>query len=248
MNFLSSTYALFLLGTVGIYWCLTGSRLKMWTLMAASLLFYASLQPQYVPLLLALTWITFQIGRAIGAPPDWRIEDWQFAQQDWNRRRIRLLMVGIFIQLFLLFSFKSIALLLLSGLSALFHINLISAETALKTVSSLTPIGLSFFTFECIAYLIDIYRGAPASRNFPRFASYKLFFPKIISGPITRYPQFITQLQSASTPRADQVTEGLWLIAVGAIKKGIIADHLGIFTALTFDNLPRAGSADFFRR
>ena len=246
MNFLSSTYALFLLGTVGLYWCLAESRLKMWILVATSLLFYASLQPQYVPLLLVLTWITFQLGRAIGAPPDWRIEDWQFAQQDWNQRRVRLLMVGIFIQLFLLFSFKSVALLLISGLGNLFHLNLVAAETALKTVSTLTPIGLSYFTFECIAYLVDIYRGAPASRSFPRFASYKLFFPKMISGPITRYPQFITQLQSASAPRADQMTEGLWLIAVGAIKKGIFADHLGVFTALTFDNLPRAGSVDLW--
>ena len=103
MNFLSLTYALFLLGTLGIYWSVSGTHLKMWVLVVASLLFYASLQPQYIPLLVALTWITFQLGRAIGAPPDWRIEDWQFAQQDWNRRRLQLLMLGVFIQLFLLF-------------------------------------------------------------------------------------------------------------------------------------------------
>ncbi len=248
MNFLSPTYALFLLGTVGLYWCLAESRSKMWVLVATSLLFYASQKDQlpYVVLIVVLSWITFQLGRAIGAPPDWRIEDWQFAQQDWNRRRVRLLMVGIFIQLFFLFSFKSIVLLVLPVFSTVFHFNLAAAETALKTVSRLAPLGLSFFTFECIAYLVDIYRGAPASRNFLRFASYKLFFPKIISGPITRYPQFITQLQSASTPRADQITEGLWLIAMGAIKKGIFADHLGVFTALTFDNLPRAGSVDLW--
>lgn len=246
MNLLSLTYALFLLGTLGIYWSVSGTHLKMWVLVIASLLFYASLQPQYIPLILVLTWITFQLGRAIGAPPDWRIEDWQFAQQDWNRRRLRLLMVGIFIQLFLLFSFKSIGILLLSSLGAIFHLNLAPTEAALKTFSALTPVGLSFFTFECIAYLVDIYRGAPASRSFPRFASYKLFFPKMISGPITRYPQFITQLQVAAFPRADQITEGLWLIACGAVKKGIFADHLGTFTELTFSNLPRAGSADLW--
>jgi alginate O-acetyltransferase complex protein AlgI len=89
MNFLSPTYALFLLGTVGLYWCLTESRSKMWVLVATSLLFYASQKDQlpYVVLIVVLSWITFQLGRAIGAPPDWRIEDWQFAQQDWNRRR-----------------------------------------------------------------------------------------------------------------------------------------------------------------
>jgi alginate O-acetyltransferase complex protein AlgI len=246
MNFLSLTYALFLLGTLGIYWSVSGTHLKMWVLVVASLLFYASLQPQYIPLLLALTWITFQLGRAIGAPPDWRIEDWQFAQQDWNRRRLQLLMLGVFIQLFLLFSFKPIALLLLSSIAALFHLNLAPMETALKTLNALTPVGFSFFTFECIAYLVDVYRGAPASRTFPRFASYKLFFPKAISGPITRYPQFITQIQTATFPRADQISEGLWLIACGAVKKGIFADHLGTFTALSFDNIPRAGSGDLW--
>lgn len=246
MNFLTLTYALFLLGTLGIYWSVSGTRLKMWVLVVASLLFYASLQPQYIPLLLVLTWITFQLGRAIGAPPDWRIEDWQFAQQDWNRRRLRLLMLGIFVQLFLLFSFKSVALLALSGLAALFHVNLAPTEAALKTVSALTPVGLSFFTFECIAYLVDVYRGAPASRSFPRFASYKLFFPKTISGPITRYPQFITQLQSVTFPKAEQFTEGLWLIACGAIKKGVFADHLGTFTELAFSNIPRVGSGDLW--
>jgi alginate O-acetyltransferase complex protein AlgI len=246
MNLLSLTYALFLLGTLGIYWSVSGTHWKMWILVVASLLFYATLQPQYIPLLLVLTWITFQLGRAIGAPPDWRIEDWQFAQQDWNRRRLRLLMVGIFVQLFLLFSFKSIALLAISSLAAIFHVNLAPTEAALKSVSALTPIGLSFFTFECIAYLVDIYRGAPASRSFPRFASYKLFFPKTISGPITRYPQFITQLQNVTFPRADQLTEGLWLIACGAIKKGIFADHLGTFTELSFANIPRAGSGDLW--
>ena len=246
MNFLSLTYALFLLGTLGIYWSVSGTHLKMWVLVIASLLFYASLQPQYIPLLLALTWITFQLGRAIGAPPDWRIEDWQFAQQDWNRRRLQLLMLGVFIQLFLLFSFKSIALLILSSIAALFHLDLAPTEAALKTINSLTPVGLSFFTFECIAYLVDVYRGSPASRSFPRFASYKLFFPKAISGPITRYPQFITQVQNATFPRADQITEGLWLIACGAVKKGIFADRLVTFTALSFDNIPRAGSADLW--
>ncbi|MBD2326251.1 MBOAT family protein [Alkalinema sp. FACHB-956] len=256
MNFLSLTYAVFLLGVVGVYWTLPKPQLRIWVLLLASLMFYGTLyvenssqvvnQAQYIPLLLVMTWITFQLGRAIGSPPDWRIEDWQFAQQDWNRRRIKLLVLGIGLNLFLLLSFKSVVLLLASTIAQLFKVDLAFTESAWKNLSLLTPIGLSYFTFECISYLVDVYRGAPASRNFARFSAYKLFFPKLTSGPITRYPQFVTQLQSLTFPNADQISEGLWLIACGAVKKGLIADRLGTYVNLSFDNLTRAGSGDIW--
>lgn len=246
MNFLSLTYAVFLLSVIGIYWSLPKPQLRMGVLLLASLLFYATLQIQYVPLLLVMSWITFQIGRAMSAPPDWRIEDWQFAQQDWNRRRIKLLILGVGLNLFLLITFKGVILLLASAIAPLLHLDLAITESAWKTLGTMMPIGLSFFTFECIAYLVDIYRGTPASRNFLRFSAYKLFFPKLISGPITRYPQFITQVQSLTFPKADQLSEGLWLIACGAVKKGLIADRLGTYVNLSFENLTRAGSGDLW--
>jgi len=59
------------------------------------------------------------------------------------------------------------------------------------------PLGLSFFTFECIAYLVDVYRGAPATNSLPEFAAYKLYFPKLISGPITRFHSFASQLSDS---------------------------------------------------
>jgi alginate O-acetyltransferase complex protein AlgI len=163
MNFLSLIYGLFLLSVVGLYWSVPNPRLRTGVLLLASLLFYATLQIQYIPLLLVATWITFALGRAIGTPPNWRIEDWQYAQQDWNRRRIKLLWLGIGLNLVLLLSFKYVPFAL-SGLGAALKLPLVPPGTTWKSLSLLAPVGLSFFSFECIAYLVDVYRGAPAAR------------------------------------------------------------------------------------
>jgi alginate O-acetyltransferase complex protein AlgI len=77
-----------------------------------------------------------------------------------------------------------------------------------------------------------------------KFGAYKLFFPKLFSGPITRYHLFAGQLQNLKPPALDQIAEGLWLIATGAFKKGVLADRLGEYVTLSFDNLDRAGSGD----
>jgi alginate O-acetyltransferase complex protein AlgI len=110
----------------------------------------------------------------------------------------------------------------------------------------IVPLGLSFFCFECIAYLVDVYRGAPATHQFLKFSAYKLFFAKLLSGPITRYQAMAPQLQAQSPPTVDRVADGLWLIACGAIKKGLLADNLGILVDLSFQNLQRAGSGDLW--
>ncbi|WGV27301.1 MBOAT family O-acyltransferase [Halotia branconii] len=248
MNFISITYGLFLLSVLVIYWSLDRQRLRLWTLLIASLVFYASLSVQYIPLLLALTFINFRLGREIGnntSPGehslDWQIsnEEWQFAQADWNRRRLKLLWLGIVLNVLLLLIFKYLPAIL----KLFFHLQINSPEGSLKFIA---PLGISFFTFECIAYLIDVYRGAPAAEQFIKFATYKLFFAKLISGPITRYHNLVTQFNTRHLPTSDKIAEAMWLIARGAVKKGILADHLGIFVDLCFGNLQRAGSTDLW--
>lgn len=247
MNFLSIFYGLFLLSVLGIYWSVEGRSLRLWVLLVASLVFYSSLQIQYIPLLLVISLITFFIGRAIGAPMDWRVSDenWQFAQQDWNRRRLKLLWVGIILNLLLLLGFKYIPFLL-DSLGAGLQLPAAQAQADWIRVHVIVPLGISFFSFECIAYLVDIYRGAPATHDFLKFAAYKLFFPKLISGPITRFHPLAAQLQSLQFPVSPQLTEGLWLIACGAVKKLLLADHLGTVVNLIFSNLERAGSGDLW--
>lgn len=245
MTFISLTYALFLVSVLGIYWSVQQQWFRMWALLAASIVFYASLQAQYIPLLLVAAWITFRIGQVIGSPPDWRIEDWQFAQQDWNRQRLKLLWFGIVLNVLLLFGFKYVPFVL-STVGAVSGSEAVNNGAAWTGSNLIAPLGLSFFSFECIAYLVDVYRGAPAAQQFLKFSAYKLFFPKLISGPITRYQLFATQTQNQSFPTIDRISEGLWLIACGAVKKGLLADNLGVLVDLSFQNLQRAGSGDLW--
>lgn len=246
MTLPSIAYALFLLSVVGIFWTLESLQARLWLLMVASLIFYASLQVQYLLLMVALMLVTFFMGNAIMAPLDWRIPNqrWQLAEKGWNRRRTRLLWFGIAINVLLLLSFKYLdGIFRLIGWGDGTGILVGPNDTLVRIIM---PLGLSFFVFECIAYLVDVYRGSPAALNFVDFAAYKFFFPKLISGPITRFHPFIDQVEQQSPPGLNAVVEGLWLIAYGAFKKLLIADHIAILVNLSFDNLPRAGSADIW--
>jgi alginate O-acetyltransferase complex protein AlgI len=245
MQFLSPLYGAFLLCVIGIFWSVSQVWLRSWLLFLASLIFYSSLQAQYLPLMLVATLINYVLGRAIGTSPDWRIEDWEFAQADWNRKRLRLLWIGIFLNVLLLVGFKYIPFIL-STLAGAFGVSAVQQSADWTSLNLVAPLGISFFCFECIAYLVDVYRGAPAAKEFLTFSAYKLFFAKLISGPIVRYHPFANQLESIQFPRFPQLTEGLWLIVCGAIKKGVIADRLNVLVNLSFDNVQRAGSADLW--
>jgi alginate O-acetyltransferase complex protein AlgI len=258
MTFLSILYGLFLLSTIGLYWAVETRSLRLWVLVVASVLFYCSQQIQYVPMMLGMALITYFIGRAFGTPMDWRISDadWQFAQQDWNRRRRSLLTIGILLNLLLLLGFKyvpfgleslaAIAKWITAWLPAGLKLPEFNSIAASIREQVQVPLGISFFSFECIAYLIDVYRGAPPAQQFLPFAAYKFFFPKLISGPITRFHPLDAQLESQQFPAPAQIAEGLWLMACGAIKKLLIADHLGRLVGLIFDAPERAGSGDLW--
>jgi len=248
MKFISIFYGLFLLSVLGIYWSLAQKQLRLLVLLIASLVFYASLNIQYIPLLLVLTFINFRLGLEIGTNTsrgkhthDSQIsnEDWHFSQADWNLRRLKILWFGIILNVLLLVGFKYLPALLNHGFNWVDN----SPDNSFKLIA---PLGISFFTFECISYLIDVYRGAPATDKLIKFATYKLFFAKLISGPITRYHNLANQFNTLTLPTPDTFAEGLWLIARGAVKKGILADHLGIFVDLCFGNLQRAGSIDLW--
>lgn len=235
----SVLYGLFLLLTFVLYWLLPSRGPRLWLLFFTGIIFYASLQFNYLPLMIVLVVVTFLLGRAISAPLDWRIpnEEWHFAQQDWNFRRLQLLCLGIGLNVLLLLGFKY--------LPAVESLTLVEEADPIFS-ELLVPLGLSFFVFECIAYLVDVYRGMPATSSIAEFAAYKLFFPKVISGPITRFQDFAKQVQRPRRPTADRLVEGGWLIALGAVKKMLLADHIGVLVNLSLNNIERAGSGDLW--
>jgi alginate O-acetyltransferase complex protein AlgI len=240
MTFISVTYALFLLILFGVYWIVPWQSWRLLTLLAASLIFYGTLQIQYIPLLLLSILFNFGLALAIGEPLDWRI-----ANEAWNSRRLILLWIGIIVNVFLLLGFKYLPFIF-NIVGETFKLPLFLDHASWLDNNLIAPLGLSFFCFEIIAYLIDVYRGAPAATSFLSFTSYKFFFPKLISGPITRYHHLEHQLKNLKFPLTEQIADGLWLIARGAVKKGLFADRIGILVDLSFSNLQRAGSGDLW--
>lgn len=184
MNFISILYGIFLLSVLLIYWSLAQQKLRIWVLLIASIAFYASLQIQYIPLLLALTYCNFRIGIALDLynsfnPNSSNIQEFdeelQLSQADWNSQRLKLLVLGTSINILLLLGFKYLP----SLYKFIYHP---ATNSEFESFKLIAPLGISFFTFECISYLVDVYRGAPASKEFLQFASYKLFFAKLVSG------------------------------------------------------------------
>lgn len=271
MTFTSFGYALFLLVLLGIYWTVRQPQQRLWILLLASFSFYGLVSSgslpggssglfallrgvAYLPLLLISTLINFRLGLILGENSPLRAQaqnpnlseaEWEYAQADWNQKRSRLLLVGIILNLALLVGFKYIPFTL-STLSLLFRVPEFQITADQLRDSLIAPLGISFFTFESIAYLVDIYRGAPATPNLLRFTTYKFFFPKLISGPITGYHTLARQLRQVTLPTWSRWTEALWLIGIGAFKKAVLADHLGILVGLSYGNLPRAGSGDIW--
>lgn len=254
MTFISLNYALFLIGVIVVFWLVKKPERRLWVILIASLIFYASLQIQYIPLLVLITLLNFAIGKKLDSQTtlgphaknqNLSNEEWLIAQKSWNQKRFKILCWGIVLNVMGLVGFKYVPFLL-TNIATILNLQVGQQGANWLKTNLITPLGLSFFTFECIAYLIDVYRGAPATLKLLDFSAYKLFFPKLISGPITRYHQFAGGFKTLQFPSVERLTEGLWLIACGAIKKAVLADRLGIFVDLCFGNLERAGSGDLW--
>ena len=99
------------------------------------------------------------------------------------------------------------------------------------------PIGISFYTFQAISYSVDVYRGKYDGRpNFLEFCFYLSFFPLLLAGPITRAGRFLPQIRRAEPATRHELRLGLWLVILGLLKKGVIADYLAVYNNLAFDS------------
>lgn len=257
MKFISSNYAIFLLITLLFYWGIARTQnQKLWVIVISSILFYISfLQVQYFPVILLMILVNYGIGKILLDSQiieykniqNWLDEDYF---QRWlprgKKQRRRLLIVGISFNILLLVLAKYIPFLLTIA-APLNPLELQPLAMWMKT-SFLPPLGISFLSFESAAYLIDVYKGSPATGNLLKYAAYKSFFPKLVSGPITHYHQFAPQLNNLRFPSIERLAEAGWLIASGAIKKTLIADNLAVIVRLIFDpnTLDRAGSIDLW--
>ncbi len=233
MLFTTLEYAAFFGVVVIMHWLLPRPVRRYW-LLAASYFFYTRTFPQYGWLIAAMTVWNYLLGLLI-----WRVG--QRPQQAKPLARA-LLVAGIAGNLATLAFFKYAALLLSTCWPAL-RVILRTSTPLPPTLAILLPLGISFFTFEFIHYLVEIARGHAPIRDPFEFALFAAFFPTQIAGPIKRFPDWVKARAVPTRLRDIKVDTGIWLIVRGMAKKIIIADQLSPLVASGFGHPERLGIA-----
>lgn len=191
-------------------------------LLLASVYFYSALEPAYLLLLAYTTGVAFVAGHAI-------------ARCAGRRAAGTVLGVGVVAELCALVAFKYSDFISASLEPVMRYVAWSGSAVALPRLGWILPAGLSFYTFSCIAYLVDVRRGhMQVERHLGRFALYVAFFPKLLAGPIERAKPFLSQLQQPVRFDRDKVTAGLFLVLWGLFKKVVIADRLAEFVDGSF--------------
>ena len=206
MLFSSIPFLFYFLPAVLLVYFAVPQCLKNAVLLLSSLVFYAWGEPKYVFLMAFSILLFYGCGLAIGRSPQKKIK------QFW-------LTVSIVISVGLLGVFKY----------ADFFVGSFNAVTGLRVpLLRLTlPIGISFYTFQCLSYTIDVYRGhVPPQKNLIHFGAYVVLFPQLIAGPIVRYVDVARELNSR-THSWEDVALGLRRFLVGLSKKILLANAFG---------------------
>lgn len=209
---------------VTYYFLLKGNRKaqNIWLLLT-SYFFYGFAEWKMIPLLLIATLFFYGMGILIA----------QYSERN-SKKASTFTTFGVLMGIGLLLYFKYLNFFIQS-FSEFF--NAIGLHTHWSTFNILMPIGISFFTFKLISYLIEIHRGRiEPCKNFVDFATYISFFPTILSGPIDRPKPFLSQLEKVRIFDYELASEGLKRIFWGMFMKMCIADRLAIYVDAIFDN------------
>lgn len=110
-------------------------------------------------------------------------------------------------------------------------------EGNFQPLDIILPVGISFYTFQSISYVVDVYkRRIEPTRNWFDYLFFLSFFPALVAGPIVRADYFLPQLEQNRPATKENVWGGLWLIIIGIIKKAVIADYIAQYNDLVFNN------------
>ena len=219
MLFTSIEFYIFLTA-VWLVWVVAPGKVREWVLLGASYVFYAWWQPWFVLVLVFCTGVGFSAGLMMA----------RIAEQ---KRRKRVLAGAVVLNLVPLlfckyFNFFSASLgeaFLLAGWEYIpFKLHI------------LLPVGISFFTFQSIAYCADVYKEKiEAEKRVGVFALYMAFFPKLISGPIERGASLLPQLRPGGGAGGGELfVSGVRLFLWGVFKKIVIADRMGMYVDMVF--------------
>ena len=210
MVFNSLAFIVFFAVLYGLY-RLSGHRLQNRLLLVGSYFFYGWWDWRFLSLILISTLVDYGMS-------------WGIVRSNTPNTRKLCLLISVCVNLGILFFFKYFNFFAdsLQELTALFGWNIDPL-----TLKVILPIGISFYTFQTMGFTIDVYRGkVKPVRNFADFALYVAFFPQLVAGPIERASNLLPQIQKNRRVTDDDIRDGLWLIALGYVKKVVMADNL----------------------
>src|SRR5579884_75312 len=211
MLFHTNRFLGFFLLVFAVYWILSRHRWRIGWLLAASCCFYACWNPYLITLIVFSASVDFVAARQL--------------ERLTSPRLRRLLLVGsITINLSLLAFFKYANFFLASAITTA---DVLGWHLSLPALHILLPLGISFYTFETIAYIVEVYQGkTQAVRNYADYALYIMFFPHLIAGPIVRPRDFLPQIGRPKRFSWNRAQLGVQLFLLGFFKKAVIADRL----------------------
>ncbi len=189
-----------------------------WVMMLAlSYFFYMSWQADLIYLILFTTIVSYVCARMI--------------EKNADRPGLRkfYMITAVTVSLLVLFFFKYFN----------FLSNTVTAIFGLSefTLDLILPVGISFYTFQTLSYVIDVYRGTlPAERHFGYYALYVSFFPQLVAGPIERPENLIPQLKTKNPFTANDFTVGMKFMMVGFFKKIVVADQISKYVDAVYNN------------
>lgn len=188
-------------------------------LIGMSLWFYGYYNPSYLIIICGSIFINYIISK--------RME----VLENNNKIKKMILILGISINIAIIFYFKYYDFFLE-------NVNVIFKKSfELKNI--ILPLGISFFTFQQISYLVDSYRGETKGYGFDEYILFVSFFPQLIAGPIVMHSEIIPQFRDKEKRRfiAENFSKGMYIFALGLFKKVIIADTFGIAVEWGFGNV-----------
>lgn len=223
MLFSTAAFAVFMAIVFTVYW-IAPHKYRWIIILAANAWFYISYDVKYLAIIL----VTMIASYACGILMD---------RQDKNENKKKVIMMtGIIATLSLLLVFKYLNFALYTVSKILNKISIPMQETTLKLIM---PVGISFYTFMAVGYLVDVYRGKTEPvRHFGKYAIFVSFFPNISSGPIERAGHFIPQIDKEKSFDYDSVVYGARLLMLGMIKKVVIADLMVKYVDAVFNKVP----------
>ncbi len=219
MLFNSLSYAIFLPIIFILHWLLP-HKYRWILLLIASYYFYMSWNAKYVFLIFFTTLISYVSSLLI---------------EKYQDKKKLILFISIFICIGILIFFKY--------LNFFFEIinellNIFNIHTNKIVLNILLPVGISFYTFQTLSYVIDVYRGnIKAEKHFGYYALFVSFFPQLVAGPIERPENLLPQLKKERTFDYDKAIYGLKLMAYGFFKKIVVADNLASYIDKVYNNL-----------